>query len=83
VKLNDLPGIISCKNAALKTPLAFDPGDHWEYGINIDFAGKAVEAVSGKGLNVYLRENKTPTSHRTGSEDRTGERACAQGGRRP
>ena len=62
MKLNDLPGIISGKNAALKTPLAFDPGDHWEYGINIDFAGKAVEAVSGKGLNVYLRENKTPTS---------------------
>ena len=57
VKFADLPGIISCKNAALTTPLAFDPGDRWEYGINIDFAGKAVEAVSGKGLNVYLREH--------------------------
>jgi methyl acetate hydrolase len=57
VKVADLPGIISCKNAALKTPLAFDPGDRWEYGINIDFAGKAVEAVSGQGLNVYLREH--------------------------
>jgi methyl acetate hydrolase len=57
VKVADLPGIISCKNAALTTPLAFDPGDRWEYGINIDFAGKAVEAVSGKGLNVYLREH--------------------------
>jgi methyl acetate hydrolase len=57
VKFADLPGIISCRNAALTTPLAFDPGDRWEYGINIDFAGKAVEAVSGKGLNVYLREN--------------------------
>jgi methyl acetate hydrolase len=56
-KFADLPGIISCKNAALKTPLAFDPGDRWEYGINIDFAGKAVEAVSGQGLNVYLREH--------------------------
>jgi methyl acetate hydrolase len=56
VKVANLPGIISCKNAALTTPLAFDPGDRWEYGINIDFAGKAVEAVSGKGLNVYLRE---------------------------
>src|SRR5437667_15374 len=49
VKVANLPGIISCKNAALTTPLAFDPGDRWEYGINIDFAGKAVEAVSGKG----------------------------------
>jgi CubicO group peptidase (beta-lactamase class C family) len=57
VKAANLPGIISCKNAALTTPLAFDPGDRWEYGINIDFAGKAVEAVSGKGLNVYLREH--------------------------
>src|SRR6516165_10045611 len=52
VKVADLPGIISCKNAALKTPLAFDPGDRWLYGINIDYVGKAVEAVSGKGLNV-------------------------------
>jgi methyl acetate hydrolase len=57
VKAANLPGIISCKNAALTTPLAFDPGDRWEYGINIDFAGKAVEAVSGQGLNVYLREH--------------------------
>jgi methyl acetate hydrolase len=57
VKFADLPGIISCKNAALKTPLAFDPGDRWEYGINIDYAGKAVEAVSGQGLNVYVREH--------------------------
>jgi methyl acetate hydrolase len=57
VKVANLPGIISCKNAALTTPLAFDPGDRWEYGINIDFAGKAVEAVSGQGLNVYLREH--------------------------
>jgi methyl acetate hydrolase len=56
VKFANLPGIISCKNAALTTPLAFDPGTNWEYGINIDFVGKAVEAVSGKRLNVYLRE---------------------------
>jgi preprotein translocase subunit SecF len=34
------PGIISCTNAALKTPLASDPGTRWEYGINIDFVGK-------------------------------------------
>jgi methyl acetate hydrolase len=56
-KYADLPGIISCKNAALRTPLAFDPGTRWEYGINIDFVGKAVEAVSGQNLAVYLREH--------------------------
>ncbi|WP_342708781.1 serine hydrolase domain-containing protein [Bradyrhizobium sp. B124] len=51
------PGIISCSNAALKTPLASDPGTRWEYGINIDFVGKAVEAASGKKLDAYLRDN--------------------------
>lgn len=51
------PGIISCLNAALKTPLTSDPGTRWEYGTNIDFVGKAVEAVSGKKLDAYLRDN--------------------------
>ena len=51
------PGIISCENAALTTPLLFDPGDDWDYGINMDWAGKMVEAVSGRTLGQYLREN--------------------------
>ena len=51
------PGIISCLNAALKTPIMTDPGTRWEYGTNIDFVGKAVEAASGKRLDAYLREN--------------------------
>ena len=57
VKYANLPGITTCKNAALRTPLAFDPGERWEYGINLDYAGKAVEAVSGQNLAVYLREH--------------------------
>ena len=52
-----LPGITSCKNDALKTPIASDPGTRWEYGTNIDFVGKAVEAVSGKRLDAYLRDH--------------------------
>ncbi|EJN12938.1 penicillin-binding protein, beta-lactamase class C [Bradyrhizobium sp. YR681] len=51
------PGIITCQNAALKTPVMTDPGTRWEYGTNIDFVGKAVEAVSGKTLDAYLRGN--------------------------
>ena len=52
-----IPGIIECKNASLKTPLVFDPGDRWEYGINIDWVGKAVEAVSGQSLRDYLKDH--------------------------
>ncbi|QPF91747.1 serine hydrolase domain-containing protein [Bradyrhizobium commune] len=51
------PGIITCQNAALKTPIMTDPGTRWEYGTNIDFVGKAVEAASGKKLDAYLRDN--------------------------
>ncbi len=52
-----VPPIISCRNAALQTPLLFEPGERWEYGISLDWAGKVVEAVSGKKLGVYLAEN--------------------------
>ena len=52
-----LPAVTTCKNDALKTPLMTDPGTRWEYGINIDFVGKAVEAASGKRLDAYLRDH--------------------------
>ena len=51
------PNIISCRNAALMLPLASDPGEKWEYGIAIDWAGKAVEAVSGQTLAAYMQAN--------------------------
>jgi CubicO group peptidase (beta-lactamase class C family) len=53
----EVPGVISCQNKALTTPLLFDPGERWFYGINIDWAGKMVEAASGKKLGQYMRDN--------------------------
>jgi methyl acetate hydrolase len=70
------PGITSCKNAALKTPIMSDPGTRWEYGTNIDFVGKAVEAASGKKLDAYLRDHlftplgMTDTGFRLGEAQR-------------
>ena len=52
-----LPEITTCKNDALKTPLMSDPGTRWEYGTNIDFVGKAIEAVTGKRLGAYLHDH--------------------------
>jgi methyl acetate hydrolase len=51
------PPVTTCQNAALKTPIMTDPGTRWEYGTNIDFVGKAVEAVSGLRLDAYLRDH--------------------------
>lgn len=52
-----VPSVTTCKNQALSLPLLFDPGERWEYGINIDWAGKMVEAVSGKKLGQYLKDH--------------------------
>ena len=57
MKVANVPGIGTCKLEALKVPLISDPGDSWEYGINIDWAGKAVERVSGLSLDGYMREH--------------------------
>lgn len=56
-QVKSIPMITGCENAALKTPLTFDPGDRWDYGINIDYAGKMVEAISGKKLSAYMQDN--------------------------
>ena len=56
-KVTETPFIGECRNAALLAPLMFDPGDRWEYGINIDWVGKAVEAVSDQSLEIYFKEN--------------------------
>src|SRR5258708_14184116 len=52
-----LPAVTTCKHDALKTPIMTDPGTRWEYGTNIDFVCKAVEAVIGKRLDAYLRDH--------------------------
>ena len=56
-EVTSTPGITTCTNAALTTPLLFDPGDRWEYGINIDWAGKMVEAVAGQKLDRYFQDH--------------------------
>jgi methyl acetate hydrolase len=57
VEMTGVPTVLSGKLAALNMPLAFEPGERWEYGINIDWAGRMVEAVSGQDLDAYMREH--------------------------
>jgi CubicO group peptidase (beta-lactamase class C family) len=54
----------------LMTPLVFDPGERWLYGIGIDWAGKVIEAAAGESLGSYMQKNileplgMTSTSYR-------------------
>jgi CubicO group peptidase (beta-lactamase class C family) len=57
-EVTGLPNIIECREATLAgTPLLFDPGSEWEYGMNMDWVGKAIETVSGQDLERYLRQH--------------------------
>ena len=48
---------LDSSRASLFTPYASQPGEEWNYGFNIDWAGMAVEVVTGKDLETYYREN--------------------------
>ncbi len=50
------PSVITASHAAIRTPLLFDPGEEWEYGSNIDWAGQVVEGVTGKRLGEVMKD---------------------------
>jgi methyl acetate hydrolase len=54
-----MPQMATGKHAAMRMPLMFDPGERWEYGINIDWVGRLVEEVSGQSLDAYFAEHVT------------------------
>jgi len=57
VKATGMPSTPSGKVAAIRMALAFDPGERWEYGVNLDWVCRIVESVSGKTLDAYFRDH--------------------------
>jgi methyl acetate hydrolase len=51
------PGFASSSYASLKTPLLFDPGERWEYGISTDWLGVIVQKVSDMTLSQYFAQH--------------------------
>ena len=50
------PWVVEASYASIETPLLFDPGEQWEYGSNIDWAGLVVEGITGKRLGDVFAE---------------------------
>jgi len=59
VKQTGMPSTASGKIASLRMPLMFDPGERWEYGVNLDWVGLLVQAVGGQPLDVYFSKHIT------------------------
>ena len=53
---HDLPSVVTSSRASLNAPLLFDPGEDWEYGLNIDWAGQVVEGITGKRLGEVMKK---------------------------
>ncbi|KAM3541215.1 hypothetical protein ARSEF1564_005840 [Beauveria bassiana] len=48
---------MSWSREEVSTPLRFAPGESWGYGVNTDWAGLVLEAVTGRTLNDYMGEH--------------------------
>jgi CubicO group peptidase (beta-lactamase class C family) len=44
-------------NRLAEVPLAFQPGDHFLYGLNMDVLGRVIEVISGEKLADYFRKH--------------------------
>ena len=55
-KLHDFDIIENFSKRLATLPLFFEPGKHWWYGYNIEIIGGIIEKLSGKKLDVFLKE---------------------------
>jgi methyl acetate hydrolase len=53
----ELDSLFTDGGNGMMAPLGFSPGQRWEYGIGVDWAGVVVEALSGKSLDVYFHDH--------------------------
>ena len=56
VAARHLPDIATAKRESLDTPMLFEPGSKWEYGVNLDWAGLVIEAATGRRLGEVMTE---------------------------
>lgn len=61
---NGIPAVCSLDSLTIEQvvkkiaglPLMFDPGEKYLYGMNLDVAGYLIEVLSGKPLDVFMKE---------------------------
>lgn len=58
-QITGTPNVMAGSDAVFTSPLVSDPGTRFEYGINVDWLGRVVEAVSGQPLDAYFRDHIT------------------------
>jgi methyl acetate hydrolase len=58
-QLTGTPNLLAGSMDAMKAPMTADPGTYYQYGVNHDWLGLVVEAISGQPLDEYFAEHIT------------------------
>ncbi len=58
-KISGIPNVVAGLKASLRAPLVADPGTAFIYGINTDWLGQVIEAVTGVSLDVAVKRGVT------------------------
>jgi methyl acetate hydrolase len=58
-KVAGLPNVVPGRLDACKAPMVAEPGTRFVYGISTTWLGRVVEAVTGKGVDVVVKEGVT------------------------
>jgi methyl acetate hydrolase len=58
-KVTGVPNVVAGLRSCLAAPLLSDPGTRFNYGINLDWLGQVIEAVTGVGLDVAVKDGVT------------------------
>ena len=58
-KSTGIPNVVAGVRSSLTAPLLADPGTAFIYGINIDWLGQVIEAVTGLTLDVAIKQGIT------------------------
>lgn len=58
-EVSGVPNVVAGLATTFTTPLVADPGTQFVYGFNTDWLGKVVEAVTGVGLDVAVKDSIT------------------------
>jgi CubicO group peptidase (beta-lactamase class C family) len=57
--ITGVPNVVAGSAASFTAPMLVDPGEAFIYGINYDWLGKVIEAVTGVGLDVAIKQGIT------------------------
>jgi len=58
-QITGIPNVVAGSAASFNAPMLTDPGEEFRYGINTEWLGKVVEAVTGVGLDVAIKQGVT------------------------